>query len=229
VDHGLVEKLKSFSVFNELTNGEFHHLTENCYLENINSGEIIFKQGESASLVYFIIYGAVKVLKSNTLTNKKQIMTFLFSGEFLAAGLAHGSIENYPVTAEAVESTALFCIPRAFYLKRWVQQPKVIKKIQEHLLQRISDLHDDKSILMASVPQKIAILLLKLLKNQNTIYGNRIAIKLTRRDIADHVGTSQETAIRTLLDWTSNGWITTDAKHIEIVDQVALHKVAKTG
>jgi CRP-like cAMP-binding protein len=83
------------------------------------------------------------------------------------------------------------------------------------------EFQDDKVMTASPVPQKIARFLLRTVDSQAPIYGSRISLKLTRRDIAERVGTTVETVIRVLSKWSQQGWIRIEDQHIDILNREA--------
>lgn len=195
------------------------------YME-VPSGRVLFEAGEPAHSCYAICFGSIRLIKP-TVSGKEVVMAFLRQGDFAGAGIMNQAQSRYPVTAIAHEDLGLLKISRENYLKHWEVKPHIAKVINQHLMQRMMEFQNNKSLQTATVPQRVASFLLRTLEQQPHDFGKTISIPLTRRDIAEHVGTSVETVIRILSEWTQKKWIHTVDQHIEILNEEALHKIVK--
>lgn len=67
--------------------------------------------------------------------------------------------------------------------------------------------------------------MLRLVDRQAPEMRQRLQMPLTRSDIGQRIGAQNETVIRILSQWTKNGWIATDERHIIILNRAELEKL----
>ncbi|MBZ0254112.1 MAG: Crp/Fnr family transcriptional regulator [Candidatus Methylomirabilis sp.] len=81
---------------------------------------------------------------------------------------------------------------------------------------------------LATVPRRIARLLLRLAAREGRRENGRIVvdIRLTRIEIAELVDSTTPTVIRTLAEWTRLGWLTMTRTCIALEDEDALRSLA---
>lgn len=129
----------------------------------------------------------------------------------------------------ALEDTAVCLIPLADF-KIFVEQNQSFTK---GLLQMLShDLREAETrmIRMAqkSVRERLAATLLLLMDTYGT-FGpdNTLKIELSREEFASLVGTANETVIRLISDFKTEGLIITNGKKISIYNEEALRAIAE--
>jgi CRP/FNR family transcriptional regulator len=102
----------------------------------------------------------------------------------------------------------------------------------ELLRQRLSEAHQVIRGLAADrVETRVARLLFKLADKTGVQGdgGTRLGLHLTRQDIADMVGCTLETAIRTLSRWQKEGLIKTEEGIITILNRQELERLLGAG
>jgi CRP/FNR family transcriptional regulator len=103
--------------------------------------------------------------------------------------------------------------------------PEIMQMLFESLGTRLKDSHETmRNIALEKVGSRIAALLLKLAEQAGTKTdsGTRLNIRLTKQDIAEMVGTTVETSIRTMSRFRKDGLIEETEGHIVILDPEAL-------
>lgn len=222
------QKLKALPSFQDLDDAVLNELAVDCNFVRIKEEKPLFKAGEPAEHCYLVSFGGIKLLKKTPAIGDV-VICFCRVGEVLGAAVMHGASPTYPVTAVAIEDSGLIQIPRSVYTQVWMRRPEIMQAMQSNIMGRMLEFHQDKALSAAPVPSRVATFLLHTLDSQRPGYGDTINIRLTRRDIAERVGTSVETVIRTLSGWSQKGWITTEHQHISILDRDALTQLAKAG
>lgn len=58
------ELLKGVVIFKDLEDDELNQIAEVCKPENFNSGEYIFREGESGNRLYLVLEGEVRISRT---------------------------------------------------------------------------------------------------------------------------------------------------------------------
>lgn len=213
----LVQQLSQSELFSKLTEDEILALSSHCRIRHIRRGETLFHTGDAAHNVYVLLFGSVKLVRSNP-EGKERIVHLLLRGEMFGAAVALQPGGMYPVTALGLEHTGLIEIAGPVFKNVFMKHPKIGQVLVSQMGERIQQAHNDRIMSFDSVDKRIAAFLTDLLRRSCERYGRttRIPVPLTRQDIADRVGTTVETVIRILSDWTKAGLVTTESKQIEI-------------
>lgn len=217
----IAAKLKALPVLQGCDDNLLAELASGLKFLRIETGDVLFRAQEPAHSCYIVSMGSVK-LSRTTAGGREAVMCFCRPGDFIAAAIMMNPKPFFPLTATSMESSALLQIPRQIYVDVWQSKPEIARSINLNIMGRMMEFQDDKTMSTSPVPEKIARFLLRSLESQPTLYGNTLNLKLSRKDIADRVGTTVETVIRVLSQWTQKGWIATEEHRIVILDRAAL-------
>lgn len=213
----LILQLSRSELFSRLTEDDVLTLASHCRIRHIRRNETLFRTGDPAACVYVVMFGSVKLVRSNV-DGKERIVHLLLSGEMFGAAVALQPGGLYPVTALGLEHTGLIEVAGPVFKNVFMKHPKIGEVLVSQMGERIQQAHNDRILSYDAVEKRIAAFLLDLLRRSCERFGRttRIPVPLTRQDIADRVGTTVETVIRTLSDWTKAGLIATESKQIDI-------------
>jgi hypothetical protein len=135
VDKDTVAFLQRTTLFAKLTPAQCAVLAEHCELKRIESGQILFKEGDFGDALYILKEGSLEIFKRD------------FLGDVRIAEIKPGGIvgemalvENKPRSANvrAVDNTVLLVLSRTGYTRLKEVHPAVATKLQDELLLLIS-------------------------------------------------------------------------------------------
>jgi CRP-like cAMP-binding protein len=210
-----LNELGAFPIFYGRSKEEILELCEGGQIVNSAHRECLFQYGDHAAFFGLILSGAYK-LSCPSVDGEDAIMHFATPGELLAVFVLTQSNPRFPVTATSIGSSRLLKLPRETYLNGWKRYPDQVFKVQEMLAMRLCLLHGQRSLIKAPLAQKVAFLLTTLAQKSSNSLGI-ITPTLTRKEIAESWGSSVESVIRIMSDWTKQGFIRTEAQEIQIL------------
>ncbi len=194
----MISKLKKIDLFKNLSNEELkeleHYLTTSTYRKK----DDIFTEGDAPEWFYIVSSGKVKVTKISH--DGKEIILEIISPYDIFGGVAVLRNFPYPANAIAMEDTETLKISRKNLMRLVDRFPNLMFCIALQLGDRMKSSYDSlKNIALERVEARIAALLLKLGNKVGveTDEGLMIDMRLTKQDVADMVGTTVETSIRT--------------------------------
>ncbi len=209
--------IRLVSIFNTLNKDEAKEIQPYLLSERFKKKEVIFSEGDTSEWFYIVIKGKVKITKLSM--EGKEIILEIISPMDFFGGIAVIRGFPYPANAVAMEDTEVLKISRNNLLKIMDRFPNFMYSITASIGDRIKDSHEMiKSIALEKVESRIASLLIKLSQKagEKTPDGIVINIKLTKQDIAEMVGTTVETSIRTMSKFSKSGLISSKAGKIVI-------------
>lgn len=183
--------------------------------------ETLFKFGESAQCFGIVLNGAYKLTRPSK-SGEDAIMHFSTVGDVIGAFIMSHKAPCYPVNVIAMGPSRFLKIPREVYIEVWSRQPSIILKIQNILSLRMSQMQHQKSMLKAPLTCKIALLIIDLLHRHEEAEILTLPLPLTRREIADNVGSSVESVIRIMSKWSKEGVLETNDQQIKILNMQKL-------
>lgn len=217
-------KIRTFDIFKDLPDSEISALARHASWNTYAQGQKIIELGQPAKNVLLIGYGAAKLIRLLP-TGEEVTMHFVTRGQIIGAVVAMQKGGRYPLSAYALEDSGVLSITGEYFTELMNQHPILGPRLVQQMSLRIHDLHADKASAKRTVSQRVAEFLLRKMREQPAGYGTRISIRLTRQDIANTVGSTVESVIRVLSQWTQQDWIITEDHRIEIKNPEALEKI----
>ncbi len=182
--------------------------------------ETIYEMGSSVECWYRINSGAARriVLRAD---GKRQIIDLLLPGDVFG----FGTRGRHAFTAEAITSdTAVARYPTAQIERLVAGDPQVVPELREVVLEATARLNSLILILgRTTAEEKVGCFLLYLQDRVGDGVADRLALPLTRYDIADYLALSVETVSRALTELKRRGVIVLPApRKVGIVRREAL-------
>ncbi|MBI4686593.1 MAG: Crp/Fnr family transcriptional regulator [Nitrospirae bacterium] len=170
--------------------------------------EYIFIEGDSSDWLYIVADGRVKVVK-HTVMGKDIILEIMSPGDIFG-GVAVLDKKPFPASAQAMEAATVVRLNRNNLFNIMDEYPALKLEIVKYFSSRLRDAHETlKNIATERVEKRIASLLVKLAEKVGVNDGRyrRIDFQLTRQEIAEMVGTTVETSIRTMSKFQKEGMV----------------------
>lgn len=211
--------IKKVSIFSTLSAEEVKELNRYLLPEPFSKKEFVFSEGDPSEWLYIVKTGKVKITK---LSNEgKEIILEIISPYEMFGGIAVVRGFPYPANAVAMEDSELLKISRKNLLSLMDKLPGLMYCMAMNIGDRIKNTHETlKSIALEKVESRIASLLIKLSEKsgEKVPEGVAVNLKLTKQDIAEMVGTTVETSIRTMSKLAKAGLIVSRSGKIIIRD-----------
>ena len=196
-----------------------------CELSAYEKGAAIFREGDPAERIHFLLLGRVKIVKSGP--DRDLILEILGPGEPVGA-VAVFERRPFPASAVALEPSGILSIPEREFFQLIERRPEITRRLLAGLTLRLMAVNRRMADMTGSVEYRVARLFLTLAervgrRNEGEIF---LPLSLSRQDIADLVGTTIETAIRIMSRWQKEGIVDTDKTGFRILDPKALREIA---
>lgn len=213
---GLLPELKALAIFNDFSDEEIQSLCQKSQVTVCSHRQSLFLQGDSANFFYIVLNGAFKLTKPS-LNGEDIIMHFSPPGDVIAALIMPSKSPVYPVSAISMGPSRCIKLQRDVYLSHWKTNHQLVLRIQNLLTTRMVALQQQKALNKAPLATKVASLLIYLADKQLNNETPNVPIPLTRKEIADSIGSTVESVIRVMSDWSKKGYISTTDQHITIL------------
>jgi CRP/FNR family transcriptional regulator len=219
----VIKNLKKIDLFKNLSDDELKELEHYLTTAMFRKKEDIFTEGDAPEWFYIVLTGKVKVTKISH--DGKEIILEIISPYDIFGGVAVLRNFPYPANAVAMEDSEILKISRKNLMRLIDRFPNLMYCIALQLGDRMKSSYDSlKNIALERVEARIAALLLKLGNKVGveTDAGLMIDMRLTKQDVADMVGTTVETSIRTFSKFKKEGLVTDSDGKIIIKDRERL-------
>lgn len=221
-----LEKLGMVPFFRSLDAEALQDVTMKFSSSHYSSGDTVYTEGEKATLLRVVVYGAVKLIR-NTEDGKEILVDMLKPGEYF------GSLNNpgngtYTETAAAQSDACILSVGNREFRSVLNAHPAVAVDLLDNTAQMLNAAREHIHHLTSlPVEKRIAHILKKLCEKfgEHNEGGVLLQLPLSRRDLAGMAGTSTETASRIMSRFHHDGIITTGRKWVAITDTDALSEV----
>jgi CRP/FNR family transcriptional regulator len=231
VDPGntLASCLASFLVFKGLGRNELEDLAKYCVMEIRPPGQALFRQGEQADFVYFISDGKVKLAQKHN--NGRDVTFHVFGKGDLVGELSGLKRAPYAMSAFTLTESVLLKVRWDDFAHRFLRYPGVATGALVQMGDFLYQAYRSKMASVDPVEVRIAQVFTTLLQKpgmaiEEVSGGLRIGMPLTRRDIAEMVGTTVETSIRVVRKWTKARLVVPKRRYLVVLDPDGLQRLA---
>jgi len=183
----------------------------------VERGDSLFKQGKPVDGVYILRSGSFKYIYNNTKVNPFQdkILEFFLNGDIMALDCLH--LPAYAGTAIALESSSVCCISHKKLLSILPSYPNLLHE----LVKKMSQLNErvvHRSHESLSARGRILNLVKRM--SEHSIAqggsGKYFNFPISKSDMANYLGITQETVSRQLSDLKSKKVLCIKQKQVEL-------------
>ena len=203
---------------------ELEELSEDKELKTLAKKDLVFREGSYPIGIYYLNKGKVKTFMTND--DAKDYITGLYkSGEFFGYSTI---LENKPYTesAMALEDSEVCLIPKEEFFSLLYSNKDVAKKFISMLSNNLLAMEERLIDLAYNSVRKRVAQSLMLLKEKYEKEGVDIFnMSISREDLANIVGTSKESVIRTLSDFKEEGLIEIKGSNIKVINSDRLDRM----
>ncbi|QCK13615.1 response regulator [Mangrovivirga cuniculi] len=189
--------------------GMLKDLSSNFKTRHYRKGDRIFTEGDLLNYLFLIQSGKVKTTMIND-DGKEYIVDIHNEGDLLGIESIIDNIES-KTSAEILDEADIYLIPRADFNEILASNRELANKFIKVLSHNIIE-KEEKLLKLAydTVRKRVADALI-VFKEKNE---DAELLKVSREDIANAVGTSTESVIRTLSEFKKDGYIEIDKKGV---------------
>ncbi|MBP2618114.1 Crp/Fnr family transcriptional regulator [Chryseobacterium jejuense] len=213
-------------LFEELSQNDKEMFQKVMQIKNYRKNEAIFTEGTIPNGIFFLKEGKVKKYKVDN-DGREQIIYIYNAGEFFGYS-AILSNDSYGDTTQTIERSVIASIPKDDFLSILDQSKVFSKLLLKSLSHEFSVMANMMSVLsQRTVRERVALSLLILHKKYKlNSLDDKVYITLSRTDLANMVGTANETLARILHDFKQDSLIVMEGRKMQLTDLESLTRIA---
>jgi CRP-like cAMP-binding protein len=215
-----IDLLSRTTTFSKFDRERLNELASAAVVTSVKRGEILWRAGDVLPSLVVMQKGLVKLVRNTS--RGRAICGLLGPGEVIDDIAV---VRGVPCATDAVaasDAVSIVSVPRHEVMRAFERDPRMFLALACSVEQKVETLFDKIDVLSAgSVEARLATLLLKL----NDRFGDdfdddtsEIPVALSRRDLAELVATSFETAIRIMSRWEREGVLETTRRGFTVRD-----------
>lgn len=219
-------QVKHGSVFDALTNDELRGLDGHKSCACFKKGQYVFTEHGMPMALYCVHAGKIKITRTG-LDGKEQIVRLAKPGDILGYR-AIVSNERYQCSAVALEDASICIIDKQYFFSAM----EINSKFAFEMLKKIGqDLRTAEAQIVSLSQKNIRERMAEAILFLKATYGfetdqQTLNVRFSREEIADFAGTSTESAIRLLSEFSHDGLISREGKSIKVLNLPKLIKTA---
>ena len=193
----------------------------------VRADTALVHEGNPFEYLYFVCAGSFKCVQVDA-EGYEQVLGFALHADMI--GLDGMSRGRHASGAVALEDSTVAALPFADVMSASRRMPAIERLIQRAIGAELLRRSDTQYLMSAASSEvRVARFLLHFAKRQNALgYSDRrIRLRMTRRDIASHLGVAHETVSRALTALQQVGGIVVTYRDIEIVDAKLLQEIQR--
>lgn len=209
-------------IFCDITKDDLREFSRARSFNTYKRKSIIFYEGNPPLGLFCVQKGKVKISKHGS-DGQVQIVRLAGPGDILGYRALFAG-EPYAATAEVLEDASLCFVDKVSVYALLKKNAALALSILERVCQ---DLRVSEDAVLDLVQRPVSERVANMLLNLQETYGTRspdgihLDITLTREEMAEMVGTTAETLIRTLSDFKTRGLVALEPPHAIIIKKPA--------
>lgn len=218
--------IKENTIFSDLSDEQLARFKDVVITSPYNKRGVIFLEGAPCPGFYVVKSGRVKLVRTSR-DGKEQIIKILQPGEILGMEVFYDG-KRYANTAVAMEDSELCFIEKGVFFRILGEYPTISRKIIIALSKELNDAYEKIGHMgLKTAREKLAHLLHTLAKDYGVKDNGkvRLNLNLSRLEIAELLGITQETSIRLLKAFKEEGLLEIKRKEIIIRSMERLKEV----
>lgn len=220
---GLAAILRRTALFEGLDDAYLEELVSRGRRKRFGKEQAVFFEGDRAEGLYVVLEGRIKVFKLSP-KGREQTLKIMGPGEPVGE-VAVLSGEPYPASAETLEPSEAFYIPRQAFLDLVGREPEVAMRLLAALSARLrsfASLIEDLSL--RDVSERLAAHLLTLASAGSP--EQVVDLEVSKAQLSAAVGTVPETLSRAFGQLARAGAVETRGRRVRIKDRALLERAA---
>ncbi|MDR2219456.1 MAG: Crp/Fnr family transcriptional regulator [Methylobacillus sp.] len=216
----ILQLLPRFHLFSALAQKQLAYVANEASHLAIPRGGMVFNRGDTASNLYMLISGQIK-LAVNSPQGSEKVICFIGPGESFGEAVIFLDQATFPVYAQATTDSQLLLVPKQVIFTLLECDMTVSRKMLAGLSMRNRQLVQDiESVALLTSTQRLIGYLLQIVAEAGD--ATHVTLPASKTMIASLLNLTPETLSRTMLKLQQQGLIEVNGKKITIMDMSGL-------
>jgi len=216
--------LRSCLLFNTLDDEALSSLIDKLSFASLSNNEVLFKHGDMARCFYLVESGKLKLSRYSQ-SGREKIIEFISPGESFAEALMFSKKAEFPVTATALEMSQVWCVDSKHYSELLRNSPDACFAVMGEMSRRLhAQLTEIDNLALHSATLRLVGFLLNESAGVDQITPT-LNLGVSNVVLASRLSIRPETLSRIFAKLTSEGLISIEERHVELLDLVSLKNI----
>lgn len=218
----LAELLGTVGIFSSLTLQQRELIAQSMTPRRVRRGALVVAQGGPGDALYVVARGSVLIHRTGRGGDRRAMTVVEAPGAFGEIPLIDGGRRS--ASAEALEDTDLFALPRSDFLRLLGEEPKLVQGVLRELgrmIRRLTEQLADASLL--DLPARVAKTLVRLVEVRRSADPEALpVVTLSQGKVAELAGGSRQSVNGALSTLAQRGLIRVEGRRIIVTDMTGL-------
>ena len=216
-EQSAVELLKSVALFADLEGEELERFSHVAVPRSFPAGTRVFHEGDSSDACYIVKEGSFRVTREHS-DGRAITLATLEPGEIFGE-LAMLDGDKRSASAEALTDGELLALPANDVRSLLARHPEIALKLVAGLVRRLRAANVRLSRQsFQTVPSRVAGILAQLSRENGSVNGEEVTIRMNQTDLAQLAGTSRESVSRFLAELERAGVVRSGRGRVTVLD-----------
>ena len=220
--------MSASELFSGLSKSECLEIASCARARTFARDELLFTQGQSARNLVMIQSGSVKL--SQLSPNGNEVILWMTgSGDPVGMPAISPSC-SHTCSARAMEKCHALVWEYTRLQNLMAEYPQIRRNVSQILFNRLAELQERfREVATEKVAQRVALALLRLVKQVGKPAKGGVEISLSREELAQMTGTTLFTISRLLSKWGDEGFVLPQRNAVVVLDSRRLGQVSEGG
>ena len=216
--------IESCEIFEPLSKEERNELVRHTHVRGLHTREILIHQGDRADSAFIVAKGQIKLFK--TTPEGDQVTLAVVTPGLLFAVVSLMRKTTYPISAEATVPSEVLFWRREDMIPVVDRHPEIAIHAIKVISDRMHELQDRyRELATMPVPQRLARTLIRLEAQRELSHIS--AMRLSRQDLAEMIGSTVFTVSRILAAWHERGLVDTGRETVAVLEPAKLQRLSE--
>ena len=218
------KELKFHPLMSSLTDDMLEIIRKSLKLVNLEAGECLFTQGDSADRFYQLRNGQIKLYRVSMEGNER-VIEVIMPGQTFAEAILFMEERKFPVNAQALSNAELIAFDSDTFLKLLEESPQTCFHLLADMSKRLHmRLNEIENLTLQNATFRLMHYLLQQVPND--VDGNQaeFSLEVSKNIIASRLSIQPETFSRILKNLTKRELISVSGKIIHLLDMDGLRQ-----
>ncbi|GEM_PF-317915 len=213
-------------IFNLLEKSEKEKLVKHVTFMNFSRHDVLFNQKMPSDYAVYIINGLIKVYKGGR-SDRLICLSLKGAGQFAGLSSVFGS-KIYRYSASAIENTEALMIRREALESAIRDSGRFASELFKIISMEALDVSEKLvNFSMKQLPGRVADLIRYF--SDDVFHSEDFTVPLTRQELAELIGTTKESLIRTLNEFKNDKIIDLDGRRIRVISSELITMLSNLG
>lgn len=216
-DQQIINELRQIYLFASLTDEQLHKMIESAHPLELEQKQLLFNAGQPAEDFYYLRKGQIELF-SLVPSGDEKVIEIVRSGETFAEAITFMAHQTYPVSAEAIMNSSLYCFKMKIFRQLLEDSSGTCMRLMADMSRRLRmRVNEINNLTLHNATYRLVVYLLEQIP-EGAVEMTEIHLGTPKSIIASRLSIQPETFSRILAKLSQRGLIEVHMNDITLLD-----------